>query len=256
MFQIQDFTEAMLATLTSRVEKHGDDDVPAVSLGLELTVANTLLDVIDPQIRQTLYKAVDDQEDLPGVEASTPVLRCNSFDRHTLPVKYEGWTLQIDDGFDETKPMSFGSCKVDKMSVEAKQGGSVVLRMRVGTSDLDAARSGFLGMHVGQPVWITLMAPEPKQDAIDGTTQAFERDHPDATDMFAAGGPEDDESEVETPADRTARGEPAWPFPENDNTEAPPQSVTVEVDQPPTASKRTARGREKTKAALAAGAQS
>jgi hypothetical protein len=254
MFQIQDFCEAMLSTLTSRVERHGEDDVPAVSLGLELTVANTLLDVIDPQIRQTLYKAVDGQEDLPGVEASTPVLRCNSFDRHTLPVKYEGWTLQIDDGFDETKPMSFGSCKVDKMSVEAKQGGSVVLRMRVGTSDLDAARSGFLGMHVGQPVWITLMAPEPKPEAIDGTTQAFERDHPDATDMFAAGGPEDDETPDGEGSDPDGKGD--WPFPENASAEAPPQSATLEADRPPSASKRTARGREKMKAASAAGAQS
>lgn len=253
MFQILEFTEARLATLTNRSEKHGDEDVPATSLGLELTAANTLLDVIDPKIRHSLYVAVDGQEQLPGVEPSTPVLRCNSFDRHTLPAKYEGWTLQIDDGVDDTKPMTFGSCKVDKLSVEAKQGGSIVLRLRVGTSDLDAERSGFLGMHVGQPVWITLTAPEKKPDAIDASKDA--KDLPkDATDMFSGGpageddGPEDDVEE--TLEERVARGGPAWPFPEgNKPTEAPPQSVTVETSRPGT---RTARGRDKTKAALAA----
>lgn len=35
MFEIHEFTEARLATVTARSEKHGDDDVPAVSLGID-----------------------------------------------------------------------------------------------------------------------------------------------------------------------------------------------------------------------------
>lgn len=251
MFQLSEFTETKLTTLTSRVEKHGDEDKPAVSLGLEMTCANTLLDLIDPKIREALFKAVDDQEQLPGVEISTPVLRCNSFERHTLPTKYEGWTLCVDDGIDDTHPMSFGGCKCDKFSVEAKQGGSIVLRFRVGTSDLDAERSGFLGMHVGQPVWVTLKAPEKKPDAIDGSAAAFEQDHPEAGDMFAEaheGGPDDDTEGGETDV---AGNSDDWPFPGSADGEAPPQSVTVENSRPGT---RTARGRDKTKNALKAGA--
>ena len=34
MFEITSPTEATLRTLTPRIEKHGDDDVSAVSLGL------------------------------------------------------------------------------------------------------------------------------------------------------------------------------------------------------------------------------
>jgi hypothetical protein len=262
MFQILSMTEARLATLTPRAQKHGDEEVPAVSLGLELTVANTLLDCIDPAIRQTLYKAVEGQDQLPGVEPATPVLRCNSFEKHTLPRKYEGWTLQVDDGIDDTQPMTFSGCKVDKLSIEAQQGGSVILRLRVGTSDLDAERSGMLGMHVGQSIWITLTAPEKQPDAIDGTTAAFEADHPEASDMFAAAhadgevgdggtdddGPEDGEDD-EGGVDVTGSAE-KWPFPKDAPNEAPPQGVTIETSRPGT---RTARGREKTKAALEAG---
>jgi hypothetical protein len=245
MFQIDTFIEATLASVTNRVERHGEDEKPAVSLRLEITASNTLLDLIDPKIRDSLYKAVDDQEDLPGVEKSTPVLRCNSFEKHTLPTCYEGWTLAVDDGIDDTKPMLFGGSKVDKFSFEAKQGGSIVLGLRVGTSDVDAEKLGKLAMHNGQSIWITLKAPEKKPEAIDGTKEAFERDHPDATDMFAGG---------------DGSGEP------------PPQSVTHALDpdeddgdseggapdatdHPPGAATRTPRGRAKTKAALAAGVQ-
>ncbi len=202
MFELLEFAEARLATVTSRIERHGEEERPAVSIGLELTAANTILDLIDPKIREALYKPVDGQDGLPGIEISTPVLRCNSFDKHTLPTRYEGWTLEVDDGIDDTEPMKFGGAKIDKFSVEAKQGGSVVLRFRVGTSDLDAKRSGMLGMHVGQPIWITLHAPKPGDERqIDETLP-----EPDATDLFAGdtdaeeGETEDVETETEAPA--------------------------------------------------------
>lgn len=189
MLELINFTEATLTSVTSRVQRHGEDEVPAVSLGLELTVANTLLDAIDPDIRASLFKRLDGQAELPGVEPSTPILRCNSIDKVTLPTKYEGWTLEIDDGIDETTPLQFGGAKVDKFTVEPKQGGSCTLRMRIGTSDLDAERSGFLGMHVGQDIWIKLRAPERAAQA--APSQDDEPDEPDATDLFLASAEDD-----------------------------------------------------------------
>ena len=160
MLQIHEFTEAHLATITPRSQKHGDDEVPAVSLGLALTVPNTLLDAISETIRDALFRRIDGQSELPGVEPSTPILRCLQIERVTLDTKYEGWTLEVDDGVDDTTPKVFGGCKVDKLSVEPMTGGSCVLRMRVGTSDIDAERSGMLAMHVAQSIWIKLRAPE------------------------------------------------------------------------------------------------
>ncbi len=199
MLQITDFTEAHLATVTARSQKHGDDEVPAVSLGLEMTVANTLLDEIDPDIRHCLWKRHDGQEDLPGVESSTPVLKCNSIDSVKLNPKYEGWTVEFDDGIDETTPLTFGGSKVDKFVVEPKQGGSCILRMRIGTSDLDAERSGFLGMHVGQPIWIRLRAPlKTATAAAEGEEGDGGAAEPDATDLFlASAGDEGDEDRGE-----------------------------------------------------------
>lgn len=249
MFQILAFTEAHLATVTTRVEKHGDDDKPAVSLGLEITAGNSILDLIDPTLRPTFYK-VPDTKALPGIDEALTVLRCNSVDRVLLPTKHEGWTLAVDDGVDDTKPMVFGGVKCDKFSVEPKQGGTVTLRFRVGTSDLDAARSGMLSMHVGQQIWVTLIAPKAgdEKSLPKGKGRAA-----DATDLFAAGdGPGDEDDSDSEGGENDA--DKAWPFRKSvagTQAEAPPQSVTVETSRPGT---RTARGREQTKAALAAGA--
>lgn len=192
MFQIVEMTEAHVASVTNRTEAHGDERVPAVSIGLEMTVPNTMLDLIDASIRHALYKAVEGQDELPGVDPSTPVLRCNSFDQVALTTAHEGWTLKVDDGIDDTQPMTFGGCKVDKFKVEAKQGGSVELRFRVGTSDIDAERLGKLGMHNGGSIWITLTPPaKDSGPLIDGSNEDFERGHPDATDLFADGGGDD-----------------------------------------------------------------
>lgn len=188
MFEITEFVEAHVASVTNRTETHGDDKVPAVSIGLQITAANTILDQIDKTLRHALYKAVEGQDELPGIEPATPVLRCNSIEHVALPTKHEGWTLQVDDGIDETTPMTFGGVKVDKMRVEPKQGGSIILTLRCGTSDIDADRLGKLAMHNQQSIWITLRAPTPDDEVIDGTTEAFERDHPGQGDMLT---PED-----------------------------------------------------------------
>ena len=196
MFQLTEFTMATVQSVTNRVEKHGDEDVPAVTIKLSIEGPNTLLDAIDPQIRHALYKAKPEETpELPGVEPATPILRCNSFEKHTLTTAHDGWTLAVDNDIDDTQPMKFGGAKVDKFVVEAKQGGTIVLSFRVGTSDVDADRLGWLGMHNSESIWITLTPPPKPADAIDGTKEAFKKDHPDATDLFAAqhgGGPEDE----------------------------------------------------------------
>ena len=178
MFQITEFMQATITSLTTRTEAHGDDRVPAVTVGIKIECANTMLDQIDPSIRHALYKAVDDQALIEGVEPTTPVLRCNAFDSIALITAHEGWTLLVDDNLDDENPMQFGAVKVDKFRVDAKQGGSIVLAFRCGTSDVDAERLGALGMHNGQDIWIKLLKPEkPAANAteatgaeIDGTT--------------------------------------------------------------------------------------
>lgn len=284
MFKIESFIECRVVSLTNRIERHGDDEKPAVSLGLEIEAANTILDQIDPKIREALFKPKPDAEpELPGVEQSTPVLRCNSIDRVTLPTKHEGWTLAVDDNIDAEEPMRFGGVKIDKLSVEPKQGGSIVLRMRLGTSDVDAKRLGWLGMHNGESIWITLTPPEKKPEAIDGTTgHPGAQPQPDAGGLFAAahGGDDDEAEEAEDDEDagpdledrldnalRAADAETSGqaskdaldavgnPFGSREDAEDADRSAAGGefVSAVNNTSTRTARGREATKKALAEG---
>jgi hypothetical protein len=249
MFEITTMTEVTITSVTNRQETHGEEKVPAVTIGLELITANTFLDLIDPKLREAMYTAVEGQEDLPGIVQSTPVLRCNSIDKVVLPTAHEGWTLTVDEGVDESTPMVFGACKVDKFSVVPSQGSSVSLRFRVGTSDIDADRLGKLGMHNGQSIWVTITKPVIAPDAIDGSSEAFNRDHPaaepNATDLFAGGHASDGDAddEARAPSDLEGRLESAMQDP----------AVRIETSR---AGTRTARGRERTQAALADGSGS
>lgn len=187
---------AKITSVTNRIEKHGDEDVPAISIGFKIEAANTILDLIHPSIRPPLYKAVEGQDQLPGVEPSTPLLRTRAFSKCDLSGAFEGWTLEIDHGIDEDDPITLGDVKVDKLRVEPKEGGSVILALRTGTSDVTAEDAGLLWSKNGQEVSITLTAPKTAgAQVIDGSVAAFEADHPlldkeavqqDATDLFVA----------------------------------------------------------------------
>jgi hypothetical protein len=186
-FELLDPTDATLTSVTPRTETHGDERVFAISLGLKMTAANTMLDSLAPGLRDALYTAVEGQEQLPGVEVTTPLLRTKVIDTVSLDRSFEGWTLAVDHGIDESAPILLGGAKVDKFRVVPREGGSVDITFRVGSSDIDAEEAGLLCSHLSQSVSITLRAPEAHQPeaVIDGTTAAFQAAHPDATDLFA-----------------------------------------------------------------------
>lgn len=202
MFQITTPTKMKLATFVVRTEKHGDDDVLAFSAGLRFVGANTFLDLVAPGLRTALYSAVEGQDQLPGVEPATPLLRCKKIGTVSLDVLCEGWTLEIEHGIDE--PMRIGGAKIDKFRVTAHEGGSVEVSLRVGSNDVDEDELGRLAGKLSQQVMVRMLAPEKPADVIDGSVEAFKADHPeaDATDLFAAGqagtdGPQDPDDETE-----------------------------------------------------------
>lgn len=199
MFELTSPTLATLISVTPRTEIHGEDRVFAISLGIKITAPNTILDGLSPTLRQTLYKAVEGQEQLPGVEESTPLLRTRGIDLLSLAGKPEGWTLTVDHGIDEGDPITLGGCKVDHFKVDPHEGGTVDLMFRIGSTDIDATEAGLLCSKLSQEISIQLTAPERPADAIDASSSADDLP-PTAGDLFAAehDGPEDGED---------------WPFP-------------------------------------------
>lgn len=209
-FQLTTPTAALLNSVTPRKEIHGDEPVSAISLGLSITGANTLLDHLDGgKLRNALYMAVPDQEPLPGVEPSTPLLRARGIEEVKCAGTLEGWTLTVENGIDDSSAIVLGGAKIDKFRVKPVEGGSVTLLFRVGTSDISEDEAGALFGRLGQEIMIRIAAPtvaepRPEADTIDGTTghpglaasQAAEAER-QAGDLFAeqqSDGQADDDS--------------------------------------------------------------
>lgn len=240
MFELIDPISATLKSLTPRTERHGEDDVFAISLGLSITAPNTLLDRLSSTLRKTLYMPVEGQSQLPGVEESTPLLRSKDIEELKVKGRFEGWTLNVDHGIDASEPITIGDGKCDAFKVLAMEGGTIELSFRFGSNDVDAMEAGLLCSKLHQEVSITLKAPEKQPEPIDGSQAAFDTDHPDAGQLFADAhrDPDDAESEggetdAEQPADVQRSDWPDGPAP-----------------------KRTARGKAKTAAALEQGVNS
>lgn len=196
--------QAVLRSVTPRSERHGEDDRPAVSLGFLITTANTILDRLSPTLRKTLYEAVPDQAVIEGVEETTPLLRTRGIDVIHFNGACEGWTLNIDHGIDELSAIVCGGCKVDKFKVAPKEGGTVDLFFRVGTSDVDADSLGKLAYQLGSEVTLTLTAPVPQEPAIDGSVGAFQADHPDQHELLGDRPDDDDDAPLNTAGDEAA----------------------------------------------------
>lgn len=189
MFKLTHNTQAKLTALTNRLERHGEEDVPAVTFSFKITGPNTVLDEFGSpyDFRHALYMAPEGQEQIEGID-STPLLRSPGFGVIALDVpKHEGWTLFIDHGIDEEAPLEFGNGSLHKFKVTPFQGGSCELAFIFSTDDVNAEHVGLAAMKLGQTIPIQLLAPVKKPDAIDGSVEAFEAGRePDAGDMFAA----------------------------------------------------------------------
>lgn len=206
-FELKTPTAATLRTVTPRTEIHGDEKVSAISLGLSIKAANTLLDALDGgKLRHALYMAVPDQDQLPGVEPSTPLLRARGIEEVKCSGSLEGWTVRFEHGIDDDSAIVLGGSKVDKFRVVPIEGGSVELLFRVGTSDIDEGEAGALFGMLGQEVMISIIAPvvAAGEPAIDGTTAAFKADHPEAGDLFADGAPDQHAGDFGQPDDDSA----------------------------------------------------
>lgn len=189
LFTLPHDTECELTSFVGRTQKSGPDDVPAVTFRLKLaSVQNTLLDLFSPTFRLTAYAPVEGQEQLPGVEPTTPILRSKDLKHWAPETRLEGWTVHVSRGISDDDALQMGSCKIDDFRFDLYEGGHIDVDFRVSTADVDEAGAGMLWGRQKCKVFVTITAPElaEQKPVIDGTTEAFRKDHPEAGDLFAA----------------------------------------------------------------------
>ena len=243
-----------LLKTTPNKEHHGDALVQAISLRLAWETTNESLALLHPQLKDMLFwrpPQMDAQQTVEGVPETTPFLRVPTV---ALPLKIEaqftGYTFTIEHGIDDSSALELYLCTLSKFAVDAKEGGTSTIMWSLGSNkEITPELVGELcGLEGGEIVaWLK----PPTVDAgpaIDGSVEAFKKDHPefadgvnpDAGDLFAqqhggeactgddaasdqhAGdfGTADDAAPGTGSSDDAPFGEPqrgeAWPFPQGD----------------------------------------
>jgi len=209
MFELTTPTPVTIVSVTPRREMHGDEKTPALSIGLKYKGPNTVLNDIDAGLLEMLYRSVESETGQLEIEEAKvshfPKLRSVALGTIAIKGEFIGWRLSVKYGIDDTTAVVLTDCKLDKLRiVELCEGGTVELRFRIGTSKIDERAIGQLAMMMDQEVPITLTGPK-VAEPIDGTVDAFRRDHPDAPDA--------------PPPAEAQRGD-NWPFPGTEGDDA------------------------------------
>lgn len=169
-FEIEDFTPVKITSVNPRSERHGPEELhPAVDLHISLTTGNNILTALDSKLLDALYtkNANADQggqQSLDGVEevSNLPNLKFPLMGALKWKKDLVGYTLTVQHGVGSDIVLT--GCKVNNFTIDPKEGGSVDLKLRVQSSDVDERTLGKLGLLVQNEVDVMLLAPEAKQD--------------------------------------------------------------------------------------------
>lgn len=169
-FEIEDFTPVKITSVNPRSERHGPEELhPAVDLHISLTTGNNILTALDGKLLDALYtkNANADQggqQNLKGVEevSNLPNLKFPLMGALKWKKDLIGYTLTVQHGVGSDIVLK--GCKVNNFTIDPKEGGSVDLKFRVQSSDVDERTLGKLGLLVQNEVDVMLLAPEAKQD--------------------------------------------------------------------------------------------
>lgn len=191
-FALHKPTRVTITNVNVRSEKHGDEHVPAADLKVKWTTGNDALGEFHPLLKAMFYKPAQEapeQPELDGVDAVSdmPLLRCPVLEP-TIKLNTEGigYRVEIDRGLGGPSNILLTDTKINRFAVALKEGGSVEITWTIQASKLTEDQLGKLAAMIDCETQITAVPPPPDAPLIDGTTEAFKADHPDAGDMFAA----------------------------------------------------------------------
>ncbi len=130
-FELPKVTKVVVSNANVRRELHGDEHVRAVDLAMSISGENTLLDLIEPGLREHHYtnKALrEGQESLPDVVIPLPNLRHPKLEpkhRYGGKDKLRGYRFILDFGLGGDSNLDFSDCVVTGIWYEVIEGGSV-----------------------------------------------------------------------------------------------------------------------------------
>ena len=161
MFEL-DKVQAKITSFNPRAEKHGEENVPAGDIRVQVACPNTILDHFGKGLRPTLYRkaaadegSTTDVRDVPGnlTSRTMPQLKPLQFDGD-----WPGYSAVIVPGMGLTDPIELDDVKLSNFQLEPMDGGTVVVTFSVSFHP-DEEQSGRLCSLINNMVELTLVAP-------------------------------------------------------------------------------------------------
>lgn len=275
MFALSKATDVKVKNVITLSQKNRKpDEKPGVKLKLEMQLPAESLEHFGAHLTEFVYEppaqTTESQATIEGVEpAPKKSARLTQLGAKIakLPLTFEmtGYTTEIIIG--TARPESnilIKDCILSDWVLQFKEGGTVVAGLSLESPDVSKQILGELGSMKSRTMPMVMTPPEVHQADIEdddddatgeGVKPAAPR-KPGAAEKHAAARAGKDVGPA--PAHKTAStvsGEGAWPFPNKAKGADPatPEAALAASGRP--AQSRTARGRDKTKAALEAGAK-
>lgn len=177
MFQLEKTTQVNCTHANTRTELHGEDRVRAIDLAFSLTGENTLLDLIEPGLRELHFcnnSLKAGQEVLPGVLIPLPNLRYPKLPlsyHYAKGEKWRGFRFVWDWGT-EGAHVDFTDAVLSNLHYELLEGGSCKVYFTVQYNGEELANNDVYGELAGLAsmgeIYIQLLAPAEVKHAKKG----------------------------------------------------------------------------------------
>lgn len=177
-FELESPISAKITDVIVLADKDRQPDTnPGAGLDLAITTSNAILSCFDGTLRSALYtknaNSSQAQGQLAGVEPISDMPNLTPLGKllgqfSLKELELTGYTMVIDRGLGGTHSnLELENCKLSNFVLQPKEGGSVVVKLRVESPDIGAKLHGDIAVLKTTERPITLLAPEVQQQDVE-----------------------------------------------------------------------------------------
>lgn len=165
MFNLTD-APAKLVNLNCRVEKHGDKNVGANDIKLEVSQPNTVLNEFDPILLPYMFQPEPKNGDQTTLELGASGerfkhIRLSSLSSPKSELELPGYRVVIGSLGGFQPPIELGDCELSDFKFEGIEGGAVKIVFNASCTPSDEEVGRLRGLSVDRDVVVSLIPPTP-----------------------------------------------------------------------------------------------
>jgi hypothetical protein len=171
MFALTDHA-VKISAVTNGSENHGQELVPALSIGLSITGASTLLDEFDPGLRDLLFRRPAARPgDLPMADDNLSELRFPLLRNIQWNRDFAGYQIRFHIGASGAEDVLVSDVGIKEIHINPLEGGSVQISLKARCHPQDDFEHGKLSRLLKHEITIDLTPPDVDPSLFDDDEQ-------------------------------------------------------------------------------------